>query len=70
MTVAVGGAALTRLSGELSVPAVGMRGAAVGDHEGDPRRHWPRALWLTTVTSLAVGLGCVVLIFMVGQRLT
>jgi hypothetical protein len=49
---------------------VGMRGVAAGDHEGEPRPHWPRAFWLNTVTSLAVGLECVVLIFMAGQRLT
>jgi hypothetical protein len=41
---------------------VGMWGAAASDHEGEPRPHWPWALWLTTVTSLAVGLECVVLI--------
>jgi hypothetical protein len=46
---------------------VGMRGAAAGDHEGEPRHHWPRALWLNTVTSLAVGLECVVLIVMAGS---
>jgi hypothetical protein len=44
----------------------GMRGVAAGDHEGEPRPHWSRALWLNTVTLLAVGLGCVVLIFMAG----
>jgi hypothetical protein len=49
---------------------VGMWGVAAGDYEGDPRPHWSRALWLDTVTSLAVGLGCVVLIVMAGQRLT
>ena len=38
--------------------------------KGNPRPHWPRALWLNTVTSLAVGLECVVLIFMAGQYLT
>jgi hypothetical protein len=27
---------------------VGMRGAAADDHEGEPRPHWPRALWLNT----------------------
>jgi hypothetical protein len=48
---------------------VGMRGAAAGDHEGEPRRHWPWALWLNTVTLLAVRLECVVLIYMAGQRL-
>ena len=49
---------------------VGMWGVAAGDHEGEPRPHWPRTLWLNTFTSLAVGLECVVLIFMAGQRLT
>jgi hypothetical protein len=49
---------------------VGMRGAAAGDHEGAPRPHWPRTLWLNTVMSLAVGLECVFLIFMDGRRLT
>jgi hypothetical protein len=49
---------------------VGMGGAAAGDHEGEPRSHWPRTRWLTTVTSPAVGLECAFLIFMVGQRLT
>jgi hypothetical protein len=48
---------------------VGMRGVAAGDHEGEPRPHWPWALWLNTVTSLVVGLECVVLIFMAGQRM-
>jgi hypothetical protein len=43
---------------------VGMRGAAAGDHEGEPGPHWTRALWLNTVTSPAVGLECVVLIVM------
>jgi hypothetical protein len=47
-----------------------MWGGAAGDHEVDFRFHWHWALWLNTVTLLAVGLGCVVLIFMVGQRLT
>jgi hypothetical protein len=32
--------------------------------------YWPRTLWLNTFKSLAVGLECVVLIFMAGQRLT
>jgi hypothetical protein len=49
---------------------VGMRGAAAGDHEGEPRPHWPWTLWLDTVTLLVVGFECVVLIFMAGQRLT
>jgi hypothetical protein len=48
---------------------VGMWGAAAGDHEADPRPHWSWTLWLDTVTSLAVGLACVFLIFMAGQRL-
>jgi putative transposase len=47
-----------------------MWGVAADDHEGEPRFHWPRALWLNTVTSLAVGRECAVLIFMVGQHLT
>jgi hypothetical protein len=37
---------------------VGMWGVAAGDHEGEPRPHWPWALWLNTVTSLVVGLEC------------
>jgi hypothetical protein len=49
---------------------VGMGGAAAGDHEGEPRPRWPWALWLSTVTSLAVGLECVFLIFMAGHHLT
>jgi hypothetical protein len=49
---------------------VEMWGAAAGDHEGDPRPHWPRTLLLNTVTLLVVGLERVVLIFMAGQRLT
>jgi hypothetical protein len=49
---------------------VGMWGVAAGDREGEPRFHWPRALGLNTVTSLAVRLECVVLIFVAGQRLT
>jgi hypothetical protein len=49
---------------------VGMWGAAAGDHEGESRLHWPRTLLLSTVTLLAVGLECAVLIFMVGQHLT
>jgi hypothetical protein len=49
---------------------VGIRGAAAGDHEGEPRPHWPWTFWLDTVMSLSVGLECVVLIFMAGQRLT
>ena len=49
---------------------VGMWGGAAGDHEGEPRPHWSRALWLNTFTSLAVGLECAILIFMAGQRLT
>jgi hypothetical protein len=48
---------------------MGMRGAAAGDHEGKPRPHGHRALWLNTFKSLAVGLECVILIFMTGQRL-
>jgi transposase, IS6 family len=47
-----------------------MWGVAVGDHEGEPRPHWPRALWLNTVTSLAVGFERIFLIFMDGQHLT
>jgi hypothetical protein len=49
---------------------VGMWGVAAGDHEGDPRPHWPQTLLLNTVTSLAVGFECAVLISMVGQHLT
>ena len=49
---------------------VGVRGVAAGDPEGDPRLHWSWTFWLTIVTSLAVGFGCVVLIFMAGRRLT
>jgi hypothetical protein len=49
---------------------VGMWGVAAGDREGEPRFHWPRALWLNTVTLLAVGFECVVLIFVAGQPLT
>jgi hypothetical protein len=49
---------------------VGMGGVAAGDHEGKPRPHWPRTLLRNTFQSLAVGLGCVVLIFMADQRLT
>jgi hypothetical protein len=48
---------------------VGMRGVAASDHEGEPCPHWPWTLWLNTFTSLAVGLECGFLIFMVGQRL-
>jgi hypothetical protein len=65
-----GGGASPGLSGELSVLAGGVRGAAAGDHEGEPCPHWSWALWLNTVTSLTVGFECVVLIFMAGQRLT
>ena len=49
---------------------VGMGGAAAGDHEGDPRPHWPRTRWLNTVTLLVVGLECVILIFVAGSRRT
>jgi hypothetical protein len=49
---------------------VGMRCAVAGNHEGKPRPHWPQTLLLNTVTSLAVGLDCVVLISVAGQRLT
>jgi hypothetical protein len=49
---------------------VGMRGAAAGDHEREPCSHWPWTLWLNTVTSLSVGLECVVLIVMADQHLT
>jgi hypothetical protein len=38
---------------------VGIRGVAAGDHEREPRLHWPGTLWLNTVTSLAVELECV-----------
>jgi hypothetical protein len=48
---------------------MGMRGAAAGDYEGKLRPHGHRALWLNTFKSLAVGLECVILIFMTGQRL-
>jgi len=48
---------------------VRMRGAAAVNHEGKPRFHWPWTLWLNTVRSPAVGLECVVLIFMAGRRL-
>jgi hypothetical protein len=65
-----GGWALLGLSGELPVPAGGMRGVAAGDHEGKSRPHWPWTVWLDTFMSLAVGLECVVLIFMVGQCVT
>jgi hypothetical protein len=44
--------------------------AAAGDPEGEPPPHWPWTLLLNIFQSLAVGLGCVVLIFMAGQRLT
>ncbi len=37
---------------------------------GNLALYWPRTLWLNTVTSLAVGLECAVLISMVGQHLT
>jgi hypothetical protein len=50
--------------------AGGMWGAAAGDQEAESRCHWTRALWLTTVTSLAVGLERIVLIFMAGHHLT
>jgi hypothetical protein len=49
---------------------VGMWGAAAGDHEGEPRLHWPLTLWLDTVMSLVVGLECVVFILMVCQCLS
>jgi hypothetical protein len=53
-----GGEASLRLSGELQVPAGGDAGCAAGDHEGEPRHHWHRTLWLDTAMSLAVVLVC------------
>ena len=61
--------ALPVFSGEFRVPVGGDGGVAAGGHEGELRLHWPWTLLLNTVTSLAVGLRCVVLIFMVGERL-